>query len=95
DSSSHEDVKHLRRAVAFSRQGKLEEAINEISKAQRKRPKDAYLQDLKAELYMRHKKFDRAAKEYQKAADLDGTNALILAGYGRALLASNQRRCRS
>jgi predicted Zn-dependent protease len=90
DSSSHEDVKHLRRAVALSRQGKLEEAINEISKAQRKRPKDAYLQDLKAELYMRHKKFDRAAKEYQKAADLDGTNALILAGYGRALLASNQ-----
>ena len=90
DSSSHEDVKHLRRAVAFSRQGKLEEATNEISKAQRKRPKDAYLQDLKAELYMRHKKFDGAAKEYQKAADLDGTNALILAGYGRALLASNQ-----
>ncbi len=90
DSSSHEDVKHLRRAVAFSRQGKLEEAINEISKAQRKRPKDAYLQDLKAELYMRHKKFDRAAKEYQKASDLDGSNALILAGYGRALLASNQ-----
>ena len=90
DSSSHEDVKHLRRAVAFSRQGKLEEATNEISKAQRKRPKDAYLQDLKAELHMRHKKFDRAAKEYQKAADLDGTNALILAGYGRALLASNQ-----
>ena len=90
DSSSHEDVKHLRRAVAFSRQGKLEEAINEMSKAQRTRPKDAYLQDLTAELYMRHKKFDRAAKEYQKAADLDGTNALILAGYGRALLASNQ-----
>jgi len=90
DSSSHEDVKHLRRAVAFSRQGKLEEAINEISKAQSVRPKDAYLQDLKAELYMRHKKFDRAAKEYQKASDLDGSNALILAGYGRALLASNQ-----
>ncbi len=90
DSSSHEDVKHLRRAVAFSRQGKLEEAINEISKAQSARPKDAYLQDLKAEFYMRHKKFDRAAKEYQKASDLDRTNALILAGYGRALLASNQ-----
>ena len=90
DSSSHEDVKHLRRAVAFSRQGKLEEAINEISKAQSARPKDAYLQDLKAEFYMRHKKFDRAAKEYQKASDLDGSNALILAGYGRALLASNQ-----
>lgn len=90
DSSSHEDVKHLRRAVAFSRQGKLEEAIKEISKAQSARPKDAYLQDLKAEFYMRHKKFDRAAKEYQKASDLDRTNALILAGYGRALLASNQ-----
>ncbi len=80
DSSSHEDVKHLRRAVAFSRQGKLEEAIKEISKAQSARPKDAYLQDLKAEFYMRHKKFDRAAKEYEKASDLDRTNALIQIG---------------
>ncbi len=89
-SSVHKDVNYLRRAVALSRQGKLVAAIREISKAQSLRPNDAYLQDLKAELYMRNKKFKRAANEYRKATDLDGNNALILAGYGRALLASEQ-----
>ena len=89
-SSANKDVEHLRRGVALSRQGKLEAAIREISKAQSLRQNDAYLQDLKAELYMRNKKFKRAANEYGKATALDGKNALILAGYGRALLASKQ-----
>lgn len=89
-NSSYNDVRHLRRSVALSRQGKLNEAIIEIEKAQHLKPKDAYLQELKAELYMRHKQFRRAAREYEKASELDPANALILAGYGRALLAARQ-----
>ena len=89
-SSKYKDVEHLRRGVALSLQGKLEAAIREISKAQNLRPNDAYIQDLKAELYMRNKKFKLASLEYHKASELAGKNALILAGYGRALLASKQ-----
>ena len=89
-NSPYTDVRHLRRAIAYSRQGKLNEAIGEIEKAQDFRPNDAYLHELKAELYMRHKKFLHATEEYKRASELDPTNALILAGYGRALLAADQ-----
>ena len=39
---------------------------------------------------MRNNEFNYAAREYRKASELSGENALILAGYGRALLASKQ-----
>ena len=39
---------------------------------------------------MQNKKFKLASVEYRKASKLAGNNALILAGYGRALLASKQ-----
>ena len=90
--SSYEDIGHIRKAVAYSRKGKLTSALSEIDKALQNQPNDAYLQDLKAELLMRHKKFAHAAEEYKKASQLDPTNGLILAGYGRALLAANQTR---
>ena len=89
-SSRHADVRHLRKSIAYSRKGKLVEAINEIEKAKKLQPKDAYLKDLKAGIYMRHKKFSLAAEEYRTASEIEPKNALILAGYGRALLAANQ-----
>ena len=84
------DIHHMRRAVALSRQGKLDEALLEISKAEKLRPKDAYYKDLKAELLMRHKRFGASAKAYAQAVQLAPQNALIRAGYGRALLANKQ-----
>ena len=89
-SSRYADVRHLRKSIAYSRKGKLVEAINEIEKAKKLQPKDAYLKDLKAGIYMRHKKFSLAAEEYRTASEIEPKNALILAGYGRALLAANQ-----
>ena len=90
EKSKNPDVRHLCRAVAFSRQGKVSSALEEIKKAQAHRPNDPYLQELKAELLMRNKRFAQSAKEYAKAVSMDPNNALALSGYGRALLADNQ-----
>jgi Tfp pilus assembly protein PilF len=84
------DVRHLRRAVAMSRQGKLSSALEEIDKAQAHRPNDPYLQELKAELLIRNKRFAQSAQEYAKAVSMDPNNARALNGYGRALLANKQ-----
>ena len=84
------DVRHLRRAVAMSRQGKLSSALEEMDKAQAHRPNDPYLQELKAELLMRNKHFAQSALEYAKAVSMDPNNVLALSGYGRALLANKQ-----
>lgn len=89
-NSKSADVRHLRRAVAFSRQGKVSSALNEMKKAQAQRPNDPYLQELRAELLMRNKHFAQSAKEYAKAVSMDPDNALALSGYGRALLANKQ-----
>jgi predicted Zn-dependent protease len=80
----------MRKAVAYARQGKIKAALDEMKNAQALRPNDPYLQDLKAELLMRDRQFARAAQEYLIAAKMDPKNALILAGLGRAQLASGQ-----
>ena len=90
DKSKNPDVRHLRRAIALSRQGKVVSALDEIEKAQAQRPNDPYLQELKAELLMRNKRFEQSAKEYEKAVSMKPNNALALSGYGRALLADGQ-----
>jgi predicted Zn-dependent protease len=61
-----------------------------MDKAQAYRPNDPYLQELKAELLMRNKRFAQSEKEYAKAVSMDPKNALALSGYGRALLANKQ-----
>jgi predicted Zn-dependent protease len=90
DNAKSTDVRHLRRAVALSRQGKVSSALEEMEKAQELRPNDPYLQELKAELLMRNKRFAQSVKEYSKAVSMDPNNALALSGYGRALLANKQ-----
>lgn len=90
DKSISTDIKHMRKAVAYARQGKIKAALDEMKNAQALRPNDPYLQDLKAELLMRDRQFARAAQEYLIAAKMDPKNALILAGLGRAQLASGQ-----
>lgn len=90
DKSTSSEVRYLRRAIALSRQGKADSALNEMDNALAHRPKDPYLQELKADLLMRNKRFGLASKEYEKAVSMEPNNALLLSGYGRALLADNQ-----
>ena len=88
DKSITQDIKYMRKAVALSRQGKITQAMQQMDQAQRLRPKDPFLMDLRAELLMRARQFQASAQTYAKAASLAPSSPLILAGQGRALLAS-------
>jgi predicted Zn-dependent protease len=88
--SHSEDIKHMRSAIAHGRAGNLTSAIQSIDRALALRPNDPFYQDLKAELYMRNRAFSDSARAYKKAHDLRPKDAVILAGYGRALLADGK-----
>lgn len=88
DKSVTKDIAFSRMAVALSRQGKLSEALAHLEQAQKLRPKDPYLMDLRAELLMRARQFQASAQTYAKAASMAKNEPLILAGQGRALLAT-------
>ena len=89
-NSHSEDIKHMRSAIAHGRAGQLNLAIQAIDRAIAQRPNDPFYQDLKAELYMRNRAFSQSARAYKKAHDMRPKDAIILAGYGRALLADRQ-----
>ena len=80
----------MRSAIAHGRAGNLTSAIQSIDRALSLRPDDPFYQDLKAELYMRNRAFSDSARAYKKAHDLRPNDAIILAGYGRALLADGK-----
>ena len=88
--SHSEDIKHMHSAIAHGRAGQLNLAIQAIDRAIAQRPNDPFYQDLKAELYMRNRAFFQSARAYKKAHDMRPKDAIILAGYGRALLADGQ-----
>ena len=88
--SHTEDIKHMRSAIAHGRAGNLTSAIQSIDRALALRPDDPFYLDLKAELYMRNRAFSDSARAYKKAHDLRPKDAIILAGYGRALLADGK-----
>lgn len=88
--SHSEDIKHMRSAIAHGRAGQINLAIQAIDRAIAQRPNDPFYQDLKAELYMRNRAFSQSARAYKKAHDMRPKDAIILAGYGRALLADGQ-----
>jgi predicted Zn-dependent protease len=90
NDSLSEDIKHMRTAIAQGREGKLTSAIKSIDRALALRPADPFYQDLKAELYMRNRAFSKSARSYKKAHHLRPKDAIILAGYGRALLAEGK-----
>ena len=88
--SHSEDIKLMRSAIAHGRAGQINLAIQAIDRAIAQRPNDPFYQDLKAELYMRNRAFSQSARAYKKAHDMRPKDAIILAGYGRALLADRQ-----
>ena len=88
--SHSEDIKLMRSAIAHGRAGQINLAIQAIDRAIAQRPNDPFYQDLKAELYMRNRAFSQSARAYKKAHDMRPKDAIILAGYGRALLADGQ-----
>lgn len=88
ETDKHEDLRLMRLAIASSRQGDLSKAITYMNRLRDIAPKDGYFQDLRAELYMRARQHQTAAREYAKATELIPRNALVRGGLGRALLAT-------
>ncbi|MGB8622860.1 MAG: M48 family metalloprotease [Paracoccaceae bacterium] len=81
------DAALMRRAVAYHRQPDEAKALREIDKLAAKRPKDGYVQELRGQILLESRRFDAAVSAYDRAVQLAPDEPLILAGYGRALLA--------
>ncbi|SDC88995.1 Putative Zn-dependent protease, contains TPR repeats [Ruegeria marina] len=86
----HRDIRMMREAIAWHRDRNLAQARAAIDAAIAERPDDAYYVELKGQILIEHRQTQAAVATYKQAVDLAPNNALILAGYGRALLGAGQ-----
>ncbi|MFT5639281.1 MAG: putative Zn-dependent protease [Paracoccaceae bacterium] len=77
----------MTRAIAYHRQGKLRLAMKQMSILLNKRPQDPYYRELEGQILLEGDDAKSAVRAYKKAVALAPKEPLILAGYGRALLA--------
>ena len=91
-SEAEADIRLMREAVAYHRQNELGASLSKMNAALQERPNDAYYLDLKGQILMENRRWSDALSAYEQALELTPSNALILAGYGKALLASGQSR---
>jgi predicted Zn-dependent protease len=77
----------MTRAIAYHRQGKLRLAMKQMSILLNKRPQDPYYRELEGQILLEGDDAKSAVRAYTKAVALAPKEPLILAGYGRALLA--------
>ena len=77
----------MMRAVAYHRKPDIKKALREINALIKLRPKDAFAHELKGQILLESRQAKAAAAAYGKAVALAPHEPLILAGYGRALLA--------
>ncbi len=89
-SSATEDIRLMREAVAHHRKPDPKKAIATIDKLVALRPDDPFVHELRGQILLESRNFAAAANAYGKAVSLAPNNALILGGYGRALLALGQ-----
>lgn len=87
---SSKDIRLMREAVAFHRQNNLKKSLVALNGALAQRPNDAYYYELKGQILMENRRWSEALTSYRQAVDLAPSEALILGGYGRALLAAGQ-----
>ncbi len=85
--SDNSDLARMRRAIALHRRPKPDDAIAEIAALVAMKPNDPFYAELQGQILLESRRFDAAIGAYGRAARLAPKNALILAGYGRALLA--------
>jgi len=87
DKSDKSEPAIMTRAIAYHRQGKLRLALQQMDILLNKRPRDPYYHELKGQILLEGRKAAAAVVSYKRAVALAPKEALILAGYGRALLA--------
>lgn len=81
------DVRAMREAIAWHRQAQTKKALTLIDRARAARPNDPYYLDLKGQFLMESRNWAAAANAYGAALKLAPRDTLIMAGYGRALVA--------
>ncbi len=86
----YKDVRLMRQAIAYHRQNNLQKALAGINGAIATRPNDPFYYDLKGQILMENRRWNDALAAYGQAVKLAPDDALILGGYGRALLAAGQ-----
>ncbi|WP_171099689.1 M48 family metalloprotease [Ruegeria sp. HKCCD7255] len=84
---SNRDIRLMREAAAHHQNRDLSRARAAIDAALEMRPDDPYYYDLKGQILLENRQVSEAITAYGDAVKMAPTNALILAGYGRALLA--------
>lgn len=83
------DIALMMRAIAWHRIPKPAKAIAAVKKLVAQKPNDPYYQELAGQIELESHKLPAAVAAYGRAVALAPSNALIGAGYGRALLARN------
>jgi len=83
------EIARLSRAIAYHRQPDTARAIAEVNALVQMRPSDPYYQELRGQILFESRAYGAAVQAYSRAVSLAPRNALILAGYGRALLAAD------
>jgi len=87
DHNDQGEIATLRRAIAYHRNSDTSRALSEVGDLLQMRPNDPYYQELKGQILFESRHFGQAVRAYGRAVQLAPQEALILAGYGRALLA--------
>ena len=86
----HRDIRLMREASAYHQNRDLARAGAAIDGALEIRPEDPFYHELKGQILLENRRFEDSVDAYGAAVELAPRNSLILAGYGRALLADGQ-----
>ncbi|SDN30448.1 Putative Zn-dependent protease, contains TPR repeats [Lutimaribacter pacificus] len=92
NESPTEDIRLMRTAIAHHRQPDTRRAMAAIDKLAAMRPTDPFVHELRGQILLESRQAGAAVAAYKRATDLAPGNALIMGGYGRALLAADNPR---
>ncbi|WP_407493608.1 M48 family metalloprotease [Pseudooceanicola sp. MF1-13] len=85
--SPYPDVRAMREAVAWHRQNRTNKALAALDRARAARGNDPFYADLRGQILFESRNWGAAANTYAGALKAAPNNTMILAGYGRSLVA--------
>ncbi|MCV2891772.1 M48 family metalloprotease [Lentibacter sp. XHP0401] len=86
--SGHKDIELMRKAIAWHRSGKGNEALRAMNTLVSAAPSDPYLHELHGQILLERRQMQAAVGAYGRAVKLAPRDALIVGQYGHALLVS-------
>jgi len=85
--NDNSEIARMRRAIAYMRQPDDERALAEVNALIQMRPDDPYYHELRGQILYEARRYGNAVAAYARAVELAPREPLIMATYGRALLA--------